>query len=53
VEISSGNFPRFDRNPGTGAPIADDNRLIKASQTVYHDRTHPSRVVLMVMPEKG
>jgi putative CocE/NonD family hydrolase len=53
VEISSGNFPRFDRNPGTGAPIADDNRLIKASQTVYHDRAHPSRVVLMVMPEKG
>ena len=53
VEVSSGNFPRFDRNPGTGAPIADETRLIKASQTVYHDRAHPSRVVLMVMPEKG
>jgi hypothetical protein len=53
VEISSGNFPRFDRNPGTGAPIADETRLVKASQTVYHDRAHPSRVVLMVMPEKG
>lgn len=53
VEISSGNFPRFDRNPDTGAPIADEARLVKASQTVYHDHAHPSRVVLMVMPEKG
>jgi putative CocE/NonD family hydrolase len=53
VEISSGNFPRFDRNPDTGAPIADETRIVKASQTVYHDRAHPSRVVLMVMPEKG
>jgi hypothetical protein len=53
VEISSGNFPRFDRNPDTGAPIADETRMVKASQTVYHDRAHPSRLVLMVMPAKG
>jgi len=53
VEISSGNFPRFDRNPDTGAPIADETRIVKASQTVYHDRAHPSRLVLMVMPAKG
>jgi predicted acyl esterase len=51
VEISSANFPRFDRNPNTGAPIADETRIVKASQTVYHGRAHPSRVVLMVMPE--
>jgi hypothetical protein len=53
VEISSGNFPRFDRNPNTGGPIADETRTVRASQTVYHDRAHPSRVVLMVIPEKG
>ncbi len=53
VEISSSNFPRFDRNPNTGSPIADETRLIRASQTVYHDRAHPSHVVLMVMPGKG
>jgi putative CocE/NonD family hydrolase len=52
VEISSSNFPRFDRNPNTGAPIADETRLIRASQTVYHDRAHPSHMVLMVMPGK-
>jgi putative CocE/NonD family hydrolase len=53
VEISSSNFPRFDRNPNTGGPVADETRLFKASQTVYHDREHPSCVVLMVMPGRG
>jgi putative CocE/NonD family hydrolase len=50
IEISSSNFPRFDRNPNTGGSIPDETRLWKASQTVYHDREHPSQVVLMVMP---
>jgi putative CocE/NonD family hydrolase len=49
VEISSSNFPRFDRNPNTGTAIAQETRLVKANQTVYHDRQHPSRLVLMVM----
>ena len=53
VEISSSNFPRFDRNPNTGGPMADETKLLKANQTVYHDREHPSQVVLMVMPGKG
>jgi putative CocE/NonD family hydrolase len=53
VEISSSNFPRFDRNPNTGGPIADETKLLKANQIVYHDREHPSQVVLMVMPGKG
>ena len=50
LEISSSNFPRFDRNPNTGGSIADETRLTKASQTVYHDRAHPSHLLLMVMP---
>ncbi len=49
VEISSSNFPRFDRNPNTGAAVAAETRLLTANQTVYHDRKHPSRLVLMVM----
>jgi putative CocE/NonD family hydrolase len=53
VEISSSNFPRFDRNPNTGGLGADETRLWKASQTVYHDRERPSQVVLMVMPGPG
>jgi len=51
LEISSSNFPRFDRNPNTGRAIADETVLRKASQTIYHDREHPSRVVLPVIPE--
>ena len=53
VEISSSNFPRFDRNPNSGGPIAAETKLLKANQTIYHDREHPSEVVLMVMPGKG
>jgi uncharacterized protein len=51
VEISSSNFPRFDRNPNTGRPLADETVLKKAQQTVYHDRIYPSHVLLPVVPE--
>jgi putative CocE/NonD family hydrolase len=50
VEISSSNFPRFDRNPNTGGRIADETKTVAATQTVYHDRSHPSELVLLVMP---
>jgi putative CocE/NonD family hydrolase len=50
MEISSSNFPRFDRNPNTGRPIADETELRKALQTVYHDRARPSHVMLPVIP---
>ena len=53
LEISSSNFPRFDRNPNTGGRIADETRLLKATQTVYHDRARPSQLALMVMPAKA
>jgi hypothetical protein len=49
LEISSSNFPRFDRNANTGGTAADDTRLLKAAQTIYHDREHPSRLDLMVI----
>jgi putative CocE/NonD family hydrolase len=50
LEISSSNFPRFDRNPNTGGPLAEETRLLKASQTIYHDRLRPSCVLLPVVP---
>jgi putative CocE/NonD family hydrolase len=53
LEISSSNFPRFDRNPNTGRPIADETEMRNASQTVYHDRLHLSQVVLPVVPLNG
>ncbi|MGH9718695.1 MAG: CocE/NonD family hydrolase [Bryobacteraceae bacterium] len=49
LEISSSNFPRFDRNPNTGRAIADEIGFHAASQTVYHDRLHPSHFLLPVV----
>jgi putative CocE/NonD family hydrolase len=51
LEISSSNFPRFDRNPNTGGPLADERQVRRAEQTVYHDAEHPSCVVLPVIEQ--
>jgi putative CocE/NonD family hydrolase len=49
VEISSSNFPRFDRNPNTGRRVAADGELRCAAQRVYHDGEHPSGIRLPVI----
>jgi putative CocE/NonD family hydrolase len=53
VDISSSNFPRFDVNPNTGEPLNDHRRLATATNVVYHDAAHPSRIVLPVIPPTG
>jgi putative CocE/NonD family hydrolase len=50
VEISSSNFPRFDRNPNTGGEFGADNELRVAHQQIYHDREYPSHIILPVIP---
>ena len=50
VEVSSSNFPRFDRNPNTGRPIADEGELKPALQTILHDSRHPSHITLPIVP---
>lgn len=50
LEISSSNFPRFDRNLNTGRAQADETEMRTASQTVYHGHTRPSCLVLPVIP---
>jgi predicted acyl esterase len=40
IQVSSGAFPRYPRNPGTGEPHATAIILRDANQTVYHD-PHP------------
>jgi len=50
VEISSSNFPRFDRNPNTGHEFGADAELQKATQTVYHDAQRPSHILLPLIP---
>ena len=51
LEIASANFPRFGRNPNTGGSVADESHWLKARRTMYHDREHPSRLELMVVPQ--
>jgi uncharacterized protein len=48
VQVSSGAFPRYARNPGTGEPHATAVTLRVADQAVYHDPAHPSAVILPV-----
>ena len=50
VEISSSNFPRFDRNLNTGEPFGTGTEFIKATQTIYHDKVRPSHILLPVIP---
>ena len=50
LEVSSSNFPRFDRNPNSGKPFGTDTELLSARQTVFHDREHASHLVLPVIP---
>ena len=50
VDISSSNFPRFDRNLNTGGDQATGTRFQPASQTVFHDSRYPSHVLLPVIP---
>jgi hypothetical protein len=53
LEVSSSNFPHFDRNPNTGRPVADEKGLRKAQQTVFHDARHESHLLLPVIPDGG
>ena len=50
LEISSSNFPRFDRNLNTGEEPGTATRMEKAGQTIYHSAEYPSHLVLPVIP---
>ena len=46
LDISSSNFPRLDVNGNTGVNPALSPIKIPADNSVYHDRSHPSHLVL-------
>jgi hypothetical protein len=50
LEVSSSNFPRYDRNLNTGGRIGFETEWQVAHQTVLHDGSHPSRLVLPIIP---
>jgi putative CocE/NonD family hydrolase len=52
VEISSSNFPTFDRNSNSGKPLIEASTAdwLVATQTVFHDGRYPSHIVLPIVP---
>ena len=52
LEVSSSNFPRFDRNLNTGGNNYDETSWVKAENAIYHAEKHASYVILPVIPEK-
>ena len=49
VDISSSNYPRFEVNPNTGGSLGTDRVTRVAGNTVYHDASRPSHIVLHVL----
>ncbi len=49
--ISSGAHPRWSRNLGFGEDVARGVRMAIAEQTIYHDATHPSALILPITLE--
>ncbi len=50
LEVSSSNFPRFDRNLNSFRPNADETRMTKAKQTIFHEKGYPSEIILPIIP---
>jgi len=50
LEISSSNFPRFDRNPNTGNVLGRDAEMRLAHRTTHHSHEYPSHIALPVIP---
>lgn len=51
LDITSSDFPSFDRNHNTGAPFHSDAALRPARVTLLHGPAHPSRLVLPVIAD--
>jgi hypothetical protein len=50
LEVSSSNFPRFDRNLNTGKSAGTSAVFMRANNTILHDAAHPSALILPVVP---
>jgi putative CocE/NonD family hydrolase len=53
IEVSSSNFPRFDRNLNTGGNNYDESKAVAAHNTIHHSKAHPSAVTFTVVRKSG
>lgn len=51
LEISSSNFPQFNRNSNTGGDIASEtaDQYRKAINTIHHEEKYPSHLILPII----
>src|SRR3954465_11537485 len=49
VEVSSSNFPRFDRNLNTGGNNYDESKGVVAHNAVHHSKQYPSQITITVV----
>ncbi|MBC7896478.1 MAG: CocE/NonD family hydrolase, partial [Cytophagaceae bacterium] len=52
IEVSSSNFPRFDRNMNTGGKNYDETRGVTATNVVHHSKQYPTELKLTVVKRK-
>jgi putative CocE/NonD family hydrolase len=52
LEISSSNFPRFDRNLNTAEQPESGQQFISATNVIFHDHKRPSALILPIVPGK-
>ena len=53
IEVSSSNFPRFDRNLNTGGNNYDESKPVVARNVVHHSAQYPSSITLTVVPARA
>ena len=49
IEVSSSNFPRFDRNLNTGGNNYDETEGVVAHNVVHHSAQYPSQITITVV----
>jgi hypothetical protein len=49
VDVTSSNFPQFDRNLNTGEDLGSSDKRRVAKQKILHSQQHPSHIVLPVV----
>ncbi len=51
VQVTSSNFPNYERNLNTGGRNFDEFQPLIARTRIYHDSAHPSYVAFSVLPK--
>jgi predicted acyl esterase len=52
IEISSSNFPRFDRNLNTGGNNYNESKSVTVQNAIHHTKVYPSVVKIPIAPKR-